>query len=337
VNLPWVSCCDLAIRIYFADIKPKFMEESPNFWNYLDELVRSSRIVIDRPKGSQHPRYPDFIHPLDYGYLEGTRAGDGAGLDVWLGSLKPARLDAVLLTVDLYKRDVEVKLLLGCNEQEKRLAVKASNSEMMCAELIYRQPVTTWLSKRHSVRRFTSQPVERELLVEVLQAATLAPSAHNRQPWRFVALENRVSRESLAAAMATDFEQDLQADGLSVAEVEAQVKRSYQRIVEAPAAILLCLDTSLGDVYPDIRRQQAELLMGVQGVAMAGENLLLAAAGVGLGGVWMCAPLFAQETVRQALDLPESWLPQGLALLGYASKPVAARSRRPLGEVTLFK
>jgi F420 biosynthesis protein FbiB-like protein len=325
------------IRIYFVDIKLKFMEKSPNFWNYLDELVRTSLVAIDRPKGSRHPRYPDFVQPLDYGYLEGTSGGDGAGVDVWLGSLKPAHLDAVLLTVDLYKRDVEVKLLLGCDEQEKELALAASNSEMMHAELVQRHPAPIWLEQRHSVRRFTNQPVDRDLLVQVLQAAVLAPSAHNRQPWRFVALSSPESKETLATAMAADFEQDLQADGLSLAEVEAQVKRAHQRIVRAPAAILLCLDTSLGDAYPDARRQQAELLMGVQGVAMAGENLLLAAAGVGLGGVWMCAPLFAQETVRQALDLPESWLAQGLVLLGYPSKPPQARSRRPLEEVALFK
>ncbi len=58
------------------------------FWDFLDNLVASHTLVIDRPKGSQHPRYSDLVYPLDYGYLEGTTAIDGGGIDVWLGTAK---------------------------------------------------------------------------------------------------------------------------------------------------------------------------------------------------------------------------------------------------------
>jgi len=58
------------------------MDNSGNFWLALDQLVAASEIVIDRPKGSAHPRYRDFIYPADYGYLANTRAMDGGGLDV---------------------------------------------------------------------------------------------------------------------------------------------------------------------------------------------------------------------------------------------------------------
>jgi inorganic pyrophosphatase len=114
------------------------MEDSPDFWNYLDELIRTSRLVIDRPKGSHHPRYPELVYPLDYGYLAKTISGDGHGVDVWLGSLTPPRLDAVLVTVDLHKKDVEIKLLLGCTPPEKELARTVSSQAMMAAELINR-------------------------------------------------------------------------------------------------------------------------------------------------------------------------------------------------------
>jgi inorganic pyrophosphatase len=50
------------------------------FWSRLDELIKSSEIVIDRPKGTPHPKYPDLIFPLDYGYLKGTSGGDGDGI-----------------------------------------------------------------------------------------------------------------------------------------------------------------------------------------------------------------------------------------------------------------
>ena len=67
-------------------------------------------------------------------------------------------------------------------------------------------------------------------------------------------------------------------------------------------------------------RQQSEHWMGIQSVALAGGHLLLAAWAEGLGGVWMCAPLFAQAAASQALDLPGSWQPQALILLGYPAK-----------------
>ena len=55
-----------------------------SFWHELAHLAVNNSIVIDRPKGSPHPRYPEVIYPLDYGYLEGTISADGDGTDVWL-------------------------------------------------------------------------------------------------------------------------------------------------------------------------------------------------------------------------------------------------------------
>jgi inorganic pyrophosphatase len=89
-----------------------------SFWQAIDSLTSSSKIIIDRPRGSTHPRYTDFIYPLDYGYLIDTTAGDGSGIDVWIGSLPDKQATAVIVTVDLLKRDSEIKLLLGCTTEE---------------------------------------------------------------------------------------------------------------------------------------------------------------------------------------------------------------------------
>jgi inorganic pyrophosphatase len=88
------------------------------FWAELETLLAESRIVIDRPKGRPHPRYPDVIYPLDYGYLEGTSAGDGDGIDVWIGSKAEKTLTGILCTFDTVKRDAEIKLLAGCSAQD---------------------------------------------------------------------------------------------------------------------------------------------------------------------------------------------------------------------------
>jgi inorganic pyrophosphatase len=109
-----------------------------NFWDYLDRLVAASQLVIDRPRGSHHPRYPDLIYPVDYGYLDGTTTVDGDDLDVWVGTLSEKSLTALVLTVDLHKRDVEIKLLLGCTEAEQQAILDFHNDGLMCAVKVLR-------------------------------------------------------------------------------------------------------------------------------------------------------------------------------------------------------
>lgn len=110
------------------------------FWQALDTLLSSSRIVIDRPKGSAHPRFSHLVYPLDYGYLEGTSSMDGGGIDVWLGSGAEKRIDAIICTVDMMKRDSEIKLLIGCSETEKQTVLALHNdSEYMKGILIRRE------------------------------------------------------------------------------------------------------------------------------------------------------------------------------------------------------
>ena len=110
------------------------------FWAALDRLMASSRLVIDRPKGTAHPRYPDMMYPIDYGYLADTTAMDGGSIDVWAGS-DPARgLDAVMVTVDLVKRDAEIKLLIGCTEEEKQLVWRLHNDSESMKGMLIRRP-----------------------------------------------------------------------------------------------------------------------------------------------------------------------------------------------------
>jgi len=113
-------------------------DKEPTFWKTLDELVNSCPLVIDRPRGTVHPRYPDWIYPIDYGYLSGTITGDGSGVDAWIGSEEPKQLDSILLTVDLLKKDIEVKLLLGCTEVETLVILDFLNTKQMTAIIVPR-------------------------------------------------------------------------------------------------------------------------------------------------------------------------------------------------------
>lgn len=117
------------------------MNDEP-FWSALDSLVASSELVIDRPKGSAHPRYPHILYPLDYGYLQQTASMDGGGIDVWLGSDEERRIDAIICTVDLMKRDSEIKILIGCTDEEKQTVLAFHNSDFMKGVMIWRTTPT---------------------------------------------------------------------------------------------------------------------------------------------------------------------------------------------------
>jgi F420 biosynthesis protein FbiB-like protein len=143
-------------------------------------------------------------------------------------------------------------------------------------------------------------------------------------------------KQKLANAMAVEFKHDLESDGLSPEKVQAQIKRSKERMISAPVLIVINLDMSEMDVYPDKKRKQAEFRMAMQSVANAGMQLLLAAHAEGLGGVWVCSPLFVQELVQKTLNLPKSWEPQGMFYLGYPEVIPDGRERKSLDEISIF-
>ena len=109
-----------------------------DFWKALDELVSTSDIVIDRPKGTAHPRYPDFIYKVDYGYLKDTSSMDGAGIDVWVGTGEK-KIDAVMCIVDLLKKDSEIKILIGCTEEEKKIVYETHNETPLMKGILIRR------------------------------------------------------------------------------------------------------------------------------------------------------------------------------------------------------
>jgi len=196
------------------------------------------------------------------------------------------------------------------------------------------------IAGRRSIRRYVAGTLDHGLVEQVLSAAAWAPSAHNRQPWRFALLASPAWKERLARAMGERLGADRLADGDDPGAVARDVARSFARISAAPVVILVCLTMVEMDRYPDLRRRDAERLMAIQSTAMAMQNLLLAAHALGLGAAVMCAPLFCGETVAATLGLPASWEPQGLVTLGFPAdcgkppirRPLAACVWRPEGE-----
>lgn len=118
--------------IYMFDI-------NHDFWNAIDSLIAGERIVINRPKGTSHPRFPNIRYKVDYGYIENTSSMDGSGIDVWRGSMENNAANAIICTVDLMKKDSEIKILVGCTEEEIKIIYYFHNdTEFMKGILIRR-------------------------------------------------------------------------------------------------------------------------------------------------------------------------------------------------------
>ena len=100
--------------------------------------MAASEIVIDRPRGSSHPRCPDVHYPLDYGYLAHTWGGDSGGIDVWVGTLPERRVTGAIVMIDALNRDAEVKLLIGCTRDEAGHALAMHNAGSQAGVLHWR-------------------------------------------------------------------------------------------------------------------------------------------------------------------------------------------------------
>jgi F420 biosynthesis protein FbiB-like protein len=198
------------------------------------------------------------------------------------------------------------------------------NTPIATAQTLYQL-----IRERRSIRQYANRPVERALIERLLRAAIWAPSAHNRQPWRLAVIEDDDTQTRLADAMNAVLRADLAADGLPPDQIEARAARRRERLTRAPVLILLCITMADMHDYPDQKRRRAEWVMATQSLALAGQNLLLAAHAEGLGACWLCAPLFCPDVVRDTLGLPPDWEPQAFISLGWpAEAPI--REREPL-------
>ena len=185
-----------------------------------------------------------------------------------------------------------------------------------------------FLRTRRSIRRFKPDPVPDSVIESILQTATFAPSAHNRQPWRFVVLTDPAVKIRLGEAITSKMRADMQSEGVDISDIEKRAALSLRRMDEAPLIIVLCRDKT--DVRADTPE---EAIMGIQSTALAGSQLLLAAHAEGLGGNWICWVLYAQEATRTALELPESWEPQAMYFLGYPAGIPEAKDKKTIKEI----
>lgn len=197
--------------------------------------------------------------------------------------------------------------------------------------------VTDAIHTRRSIRRYLDRPVPPTLIDQLLEAATWAPSAHNRQPWRFVVIQTASVKAQLADRLGERLKVDRLRDGDPLEAIERDVQRSRDRITAAPIVIVACLSLIDLDRYPDERRSALEKIMAIQSVANAVQNVLLTAHDLGLGACWLCAPLFAPDVVQDVLNLPPDWDAQALITLGYPADTGKSKGRADFKDKTIYR
>lgn len=102
-------------------------ENNAYFWQKIDTLFLSSKVVITRKKDDIHPTFSNLIYPTDYGYLADTKSTNGDGPSVYVGSDNKASVSALVVAVDILQKDLDVKMLVGCNEEEIQLVLQFLN------------------------------------------------------------------------------------------------------------------------------------------------------------------------------------------------------------------
>ncbi len=173
---------------------------------------------------------------------------------------------------------------------------------------------------RRSVRRFSTEPVDPELIAAAVGEALTAPAPHHTRPVRFVWVRDGAVRLRLLDRMRDQWRSDLSGDGRPADSVERRVSRG-QILYDAPELVIPFMVPDGAHAYPDAPRTAAEHTMFTVAVGAAVQALLVALATRGVGSCWIGSTIFAADIVRGELDLPSDWEPLGAIAIGHPLDP----------------
>lgn len=205
-----------------------------------------------------------------------------------------------------------------------------------------------FIYKRHSVRKFTEEQIPAQTIKELIKAATYAPSGKNQQNWHFVVISNKEKIAEIARIVERKNEEmcGYLRDEAKIKGLKAMVH--YQTVFKgAPVLILVyagpyetIADMLLADgvMRPNEIEKYAKPNPGIQNIAAALENLLLAAASQGYGTCWMTGPTYADEEISEYIGFKkDGYFLAAMTPLGVpASDKLSSPPRKSVEEVVTF-
>ncbi len=182
------------------------------------------------------------------------------------------------------------------------------------------------IETRRSIRRFKPDPIERTVIEKLLEITTLAPSAKNEQPWRFVVVEDMVKEELLERV-----------DGVLQNAIAnnwptGSLRGSLQAMRQAPVLILVFNSVSRSGLSE--RFEYAKFLVDTQSLGAAIQTMLLAAQSMGLGTLWICDVLYATQEICSYVDTNDELV--AAVSIGLPAESPLPRPRKARSEVTTF-
>jgi nitroreductase len=190
------------------------------------------------------------------------------------------------------------------------------------------------IHQRHSVRRFTDQPVSDENVTALLAAANQAPSAHNQQSWRFYVLRQSQKKAALAELITTraaDFPRP-----------SSTLLRMAAQSISSASAVIAVANTGVlmqraDELYQSDRHVARDFFrtMEIQSSAAAVENLLLAATSLGISSVWLGILILVKQEVLEFLGEPDGEF-MAVVALGYPARPTSGPRKRALEDVVRY-
>jgi nitroreductase len=173
------------------------------------------------------------------------------------------------------------------------------------------------IEARRSIRKYTTKPVEDEKITQLIESARLAPSGHNTQPWHFIVVKSKSSRESLA-----------------------EKSRNQKWMLSAPVFIVCVADIRSRikddmEILLNENSPQQALKLVIRDTSIATEHIVLEAEILGLSTCWVGD--FSQEEIRQVLNIPADKYIVSILTLGYADESPEARPRKKLEDIVHYE
>lgn len=205
------------------------------------------------------------------------------------------------------------------------------------------------IEQRRSIRRFKSDPVPREMILQMLEAARLAPSGSNRQPWRFVVVTDSAEKKRLRElCLDQAFIEEAPAVVVACADLtayssEASRRRTQEFIdfgVQMSGAFAVALsrysDPAFRDSLDSVPDPDLQTVVApaTANTYIAVEHLVLMATALGLGSCWVGA-ITDHAAVKGLLGLPQNVVVVALVAVGYPEKVPPPRPRVPLDDILL--
>ena len=199
------------------------------------------------------------------------------------------------------------------------------------------------ITDRRSIRKYEDRPVPRCMVEEIIKAGILAPSAKNRQPWKFVVVAEG-AKEGMLAALAAGLERERREPFLAESACHLDgAEYSFTIMKHAPVVIFISNPlakkvgggTGAGDKGCYSQEDRVAEICNAQSVGAAIENMILTATNLGLGSLWICDTFFAQKELDEWLGA-EGELFAALAI-GYAAEAPQARQRKEMRDVVEWR